>query len=348
MTDSPCRGAASSDRRVSGECSDANIHGRVLHRPAPAYIEHGRGRPDGRQCSLVTRGGAGTKAIVRLATSALVEIGTNAEGWAAQPRGHFQEALRAETITSGLPACWTRVSTFGAGTRETGTSRCGCAAAAGTWNRYFLKLRIFFRHAGRKVRRVIERERSESGTTAKPASGSLSRLRCGAHALDLLASFRCKSECGGGVAYTCRPCSPRIVRCWQPPTARDAQPGCHSDRRTLRLQHDQDRGRSSSTATRSTGVTEEQAAKPYLAAFPPYRAALFAFDDTGVKSWVPHLRVRQSQSQSVGLGPGVVDAAAQSHARQPRFRSGPNRHASTTMECRRPTGRTIAFVFSPP
>jgi hypothetical protein len=35
-----------------------------------------------------------------------------------------------------------------------------------------------------------------------------------------------------------------------------------------------------STAARSTGMTKQQAAKAYLAALPPYRAALFAFDNT--------------------------------------------------------------------
>ena len=211
MTDSPCRGAASSDRRVSGECSDANIHGRVLHRPAPAYIEHGRGRPDGRQCSLVTRGGAGTKAIVRLATSALVEIGTNAEG---APRGLaaiFRKCSEPKRSPPGSPACWTRVSTFGTGSCETGTSRCGCAAA-GTWNRYFLKLRIFFRHTGRKVRSVIERERSESERPPNRPAAALAAYVAALTLLTFWRLFRCKSECGGGVAYTCGPFVPRIVR----------------------------------------------------------------------------------------------------------------------------------------
>ncbi len=36
----------------------------------------------------------------------------------------------------------------------------------------------------------------------------------------------------------------------------------------------------SSSTARSTGMTKEQAAKAYLAALPPYRASLFAFDNT--------------------------------------------------------------------
>jgi len=36
----------------------------------------------------------------------------------------------------------------------------------------------------------------------------------------------------------------------------------------------------SSSTARSTGMTKEQAAKAYLAALPPYRVALFAFDNT--------------------------------------------------------------------
>lgn len=36
----------------------------------------------------------------------------------------------------------------------------------------------------------------------------------------------------------------------------------------------------SSITARSTGMTKEQAAKAYLADLPPYRAALFAFDNT--------------------------------------------------------------------
>jgi hypothetical protein len=35
----------------------------------------------------------------------------------------------------------------------------------------------------------------------------------------------------------------------------------------------------SSSTARSTGMTKEQAAKAYLAALPPYRAALLAFDN---------------------------------------------------------------------
>ena len=134
-----------------------------------------------RQCSRVTRGGAGTKARHIGASRAWV----GRESQAAQPCGHSQDSAQGQAITSALPACGSRVSTFGAALVRKRDARmrvyCG---GSGNVEPLLPETTDLFRHGRRKVDRVTERECSGSGTTAKPASGSLSRLRCGAHALD--------------------------------------------------------------------------------------------------------------------------------------------------------------------
>ncbi len=142
-----------------------------------------------RQGDRATRRDGTRKAIVRPATSALVEI--RAERESAGPSSlpaisGLGSGLRRSPLRSH--GFGSRLGTFGAVRARSGTGgRASTAVPAETSNIYYLKLRILFRHGGRRVNASQSVSVPGRGTTAKPASGSFSRLRCGAHALGMLA-----------------------------------------------------------------------------------------------------------------------------------------------------------------
>jgi hypothetical protein len=70
---------------------------------------------------------------------------------------------------------------------------------------------------------------------------------------------------------------------------------------------------SSSAATRPTDMTKEQAATAYLAALPPYRAALFAFDNT-----VGEVLGSPRANKSVAIASGTRFVAPRGSARDIR------------------------------